>query len=70
MLITVYLTNVLWYIFNTCCSESKTYQNYKQFYSSKRKLINQVTHHDFVSFETESLSVDFISFNTKQITSH
>ena len=32
--------------------------------------MNQVTHHDFGSFETESLSVDFISFNIKRITSH
>ena len=32
--------------------------------------MNQVTHHDFGSFETELLSVDFISFNIKRITSH
>lgn len=32
--------------------------------------MNQVTHHDFGLFETESLSVDFISFNIKRITSH
>ena len=32
--------------------------------------MNQVTHHDFELFETELLSVDFISFNIKRITSH
>jgi hypothetical protein len=32
--------------------------------------MNQVTHQDFGLFETESLSVDFISFNIKRITSH
>ena len=32
--------------------------------------MNQVTHHDFGLFETESLSVDFISFNIKRISSH
>ena len=32
--------------------------------------MNQVTHHDFGLFETELLSVDFISFNIKRITSH
>lgn len=32
--------------------------------------MNQVTYHDFGLFETESLSVDFISFNIKRITSH
>jgi hypothetical protein len=31
--------------------------------------MNQVTHHDFGSFETELLSVDFISLNIKRITS-
>ena len=31
--------------------------------------MNQVTHHDFGLFETELLSVDFISFNIKRITS-
>ena len=31
--------------------------------------MNQVTHHDFGLFQTESLSVDFISFNIDQITS-
>lgn len=32
--------------------------------------MNQVTHQDFGLFETQWLSVDFISFNIKQITSH
>ena len=32
--------------------------------------MNQVTHHDFGLFETELVSVDFISFNIKRITSH
>ena len=32
--------------------------------------MNQVTHHDFGLFETELLSVDFISFNIKRMTSH
>lgn len=32
--------------------------------------MNQLTHHDFGLFETESLSVDFISINIKRITSH
>lgn len=32
--------------------------------------MNQVTHQDFGFFETEVLSVDFISFNIKRITSH
>lgn len=31
--------------------------------------MNKVTHHDFGLFQTEELSVDFISFNIKQITS-
>ena len=31
--------------------------------------MNQITHHDFGLFETELLSVDFISFNIKRITS-
>jgi hypothetical protein len=31
--------------------------------------MNQVTHHDFGLFETELLSVDFISFNIKRISS-
>lgn len=32
--------------------------------------MSQVTYHDFELFETELLSVDFISFNIKRITSH
>ena len=32
--------------------------------------MNYVTHQDFELFETESLSVDFISFNIERITSH
>ena len=32
--------------------------------------MSQVTSHDFGLFETELLSVDFISFNIKPITSH
>jgi len=32
--------------------------------------MNQITHQDFRLFEAESLSVDFISFNINQITSH
>ena len=32
--------------------------------------MSQVTHHDFGLFETELLSVDFISFNIKRMTSH
>lgn len=32
--------------------------------------MNQVTHHDFGLFETDLLSVDFISFNIKRMTSH
>ena len=31
--------------------------------------MNQITHHDFGLFETELLSVDFMSFNIKRITS-
>ena len=31
--------------------------------------MNQITHHDFGLFETELLSVDFISFNITRITS-
>lgn len=30
------------------------------FIQTQKKLINEVTHHDFGSFETELLSVDFI----------
>ena len=32
--------------------------------------MNQVTHHDFGLFETELLSVDFISLNINRITSY
>ena len=32
--------------------------------------MNQVTHHDFGLFETELLSVDFISLNIQPIRSH
>jgi len=32
--------------------------------------MNQITHHDFGLFDTELLSVDFISFNINRITSH
>lgn len=32
--------------------------------------MNPITHQDFGLFETESLSVNFISFNIKRITSH
>ena len=32
--------------------------------------MNQFTHYDFGLFETELLSVDFISFNIKRITFH
>ena len=31
--------------------------------------MSQITHHDFGLFDTELLSVDFISFNIKRITS-
>lgn len=31
--------------------------------------MNRITHHDFGLFETELLSVDFISFNIERITS-
>ena len=65
MYISIYGMYVLWSSFNTPYGKFKTYQNYKQFYSNiKIKLMNQVTHHDFGSFETELLSVDFISFNS------
>ncbi len=49
--------SVMWYSYKTCCSEFKTHQNYKQFYSNIRR--------KFMNFENESLSVDYITLNLK-----